>query len=320
MKLIYILSQGHSGSTLTDCILGTHPAIFSSGEMRYLTWQVERTAKKSASVAEQTICTCERDWRECEFWTDVFREIKQKTESDIVADPQSFDTAYFGSFSYQERDGHKRSYLDRILGFLFRKWLEKGLPLAAIKWLQPKIQQQIENNWLLYEAMARVAHKPIIVDSSKNLLIALLLQQHHPDNVWLLFLHRDLRGLAASQKKLSIKKGVEYSVQDSIRQNTLFKKRVAKYKRELPRLNYLEYSYEEVVRAPADFLSAVVEALGAAEDYLKQPNEAFWIDPSTYHMVAGNPMRYRGRQLVRSDESWAQVLSAEELNAIEKSL
>ena len=43
MKLVYIIAQGHTGSTLMDCILGTHPEFISNGELMYLNWQLERT-------------------------------------------------------------------------------------------------------------------------------------------------------------------------------------------------------------------------------------------------------------------------------------
>lgn len=53
MKLIYIIAQGHSGSTLTDCILGTHPDVVSSGELRYINWQLERT--KGVHIGENSV-------------------------------------------------------------------------------------------------------------------------------------------------------------------------------------------------------------------------------------------------------------------------
>ncbi len=33
MSLIYIICPGHSGSTLLDMLLGSHPEIFSTGEL-----------------------------------------------------------------------------------------------------------------------------------------------------------------------------------------------------------------------------------------------------------------------------------------------
>jgi len=41
-KIVYILSVGHSGSTLLDMLLGQFPNIFSTGELKHLTWQLYR--------------------------------------------------------------------------------------------------------------------------------------------------------------------------------------------------------------------------------------------------------------------------------------
>src|SRR5690606_20935054 len=103
MKLIYVIAQAHTGSTLIDCILGTHPDFVSSGELRYINWQLYRTRDKTSSVEAQNICTCERAFRDCNFWSNVFTLIKEESGSDMVIDPLSFDTAYFKQFSFQNR-------------------------------------------------------------------------------------------------------------------------------------------------------------------------------------------------------------------------
>src|SRR5690606_11342780 len=171
MKLIYIIAQGHTGSTLMDCILGTHPDFISSGEMRYLNWQLLRTENKVASVQSQDICSCQKDFRQCDYWSKVFKRLKIKSGKDIVANPQSFDIAYFNQFSFQNRDGLMPSFTDKTKGYLVREWLELGKPLKYIAWIEPKIGKWLENNWLLYETMSEIANKPFVVDSSKHLAI-----------------------------------------------------------------------------------------------------------------------------------------------------
>ncbi len=316
MKLIYILAQGHSGSTLTDCILGTHPDVVSSGEMRYLNWQLERTKNIVASVSAQNICSCGKDFRECVFWSEVFKRITKKTGKDIVADPTSFDTAYFGQFAYQNRGGFDRSFVEKVKGYIFREWVEKGWPIEWIGWIEPKLRKWIENNWMLYETMSEVADKQVVVDSSKHLLIALLLQQFQPKDVWIVFLHRDVKGLAASYKKWAGRKGRPYVVKETMESTKTFENRVRKYKRTIPDLQYIDAQYEEIVRHPAEFLEQVVQKVGISTAYEKQQNDDFYINPSAHHMVAGNPMRYRGKQLVRYDESWKERLTEDELQVI----
>ena len=317
MKLIYILSQGHSGSTLTDSILGTHPDFISSGELTYLNWQLARTKGVKATVSAQNICSCEQDFRECEYWLQVFELLKEKTGNDIVADPLSFETAFFGKFAYQNRGGFTRNFSEKVKGYLFREWLEKGNRLNKIDWLEPKVNSWIKNNWLLYETMSEAANKPIVVDSSKDLLAALLMQQYKPDDVYILFLHRSVKGLASSYKKLSMKSGNPFSISSIIQTKEKFENRVKKYKK-IKNLKYLDYEYEQIVKNPADFVSRVAQKIGAKFDYDQQLNNNFYIDPSKQHLVAGNPMRYRGKQLVSYDASWKKNLTESEIIELEK--
>ncbi|MGD8779515.1 MAG: sulfotransferase [Ignavibacteria bacterium] len=318
MKLIYIISQGHSGSTLLDLILGTHPGFISSGEMRYLNWQLERTKNKKATFEDEDICTCGKDFRKCNFWSNVFEEIKSKTGIDIIANPRNFNLAYFNSFSYQERDGFARSFLDKAKGFLVREWLEKGKPLNSIKWIEPKIDNWIKNNWLLYESMSKVAEKPIVIDSSKHLTIALLLQQSRPKDVMFIFIHRSIEGLAASSKRWSLKKNKKYDLMSVVKSKQKFEQRIKVYKEKIPDLRYIEVEYEHFVKNPADLLDKIVQEIDASKQYHKQLNNLFYVDPTQHHLVAGNPMRYKGKQLVKYDERWKDELTQDEINLIYK--
>jgi len=72
------------------------------------------------------------------------------------------------------------------------------------------------------------------------------------------------------------------------------------------------------VKNPADFVSRVVKKTGAKLNYDKQLNNQFYIDPSKQHLVAGNPMRYRGKQLVNYDASWKKNLTESEIKELEK--
>jgi hypothetical protein len=39
-KIIFIISAGHSGSTLLDLLIGTLPSVVSTGELIWLPWQI----------------------------------------------------------------------------------------------------------------------------------------------------------------------------------------------------------------------------------------------------------------------------------------
>lgn len=310
MKLVYVISMGHSGSTLLDCILGTHPEFISSGEMTYLNWQLERTKNIKPTVKEQNICTCERDFRDCSFWSEVFSVIRRKIGIDIAKSPRQFDTAYFGKFAY----GFKNSFSDRIKGFIIRNWLEQGWNLKWIVWLEPRMVKWVKNNWLLYETMAEVANKQVVVDSSKDLVIALLLQQYRPKDVTLLFLHRDILGLAASSKSYG------KSPYAPLESKITFEKRVRKYKAKIKNLNYYDINYEVLVSKPSTFLSDFTNVIDVSKNFDIQPDDNFYINPGKLHIVAGNPMRYRGRMKVKYDDKWREKLTEDEIKHLQEKM
>lgn len=316
MKLVYIIAQGHTGSTLMDCILGTHPDFISSGELRYLNWQLHRTQNVTPSVSAQNICTCTLDFRECSYWSKVFNLIRNKSGADIVAEPTSFNTAYFNQFSYQNRGGFEPIFSDKVKAYLFREWIELGLSYKKLLWMEPNVEKWLNNNWLLYESMAKVANKSIVVDSSKHLLIGLLLQQFRPKDVHLIFIHRSLEGLAASAKRRNNNQEIPLNLNAILQSKKKYQDRIRKYKAHIKQLQHLDISYEGFVTQPTTFLSKVVEHVGASKDYPRQDNDNFYIDPSKMHLVAGNPMRYKGRQLVRYDERWKSELTEEEIKLI----
>ncbi|MDT8309744.1 MAG: sulfotransferase [Bacteroidales bacterium] len=311
-KLIYIISPGHSGSTLADCILGTHPDFISSGELRYLGWQIERTKDVKPTVEAQNACTCAKDFRECEYWSEVFERLRSKTGIDMRNDPLLFNMYYFRQFSYQDRGSLKPALPGKIKARLTRKWIQAGHSYKKLIWMEPKLGLWIKNNWLLYETMAEVASKPIVVDSSKHLTIALLLQQYRPNDVTILFLNRSPEGLAASHRKWAVKSGKNFHLQDFIEMHKKHHSRLTQCKNSIDNLKYIDIQYEEMVKHPATFLHTCVAQTGANEVFKRQTDEEFYIDPSKLHLVAGNPMRYRGRQLIKNDERWKTELTDKE--------
>lgn len=160
--------------------------------------------------------------------------------------------------------------------------------------------------------MSEVKDNSIVVDSSKHLMIALLLQQYKPNNVTLLFLHRSVEALAASAKRWAAKKGKTADLETVVKGKQQFEKRIAKYKRKVKNLQFIDTDYETMVREPASFLDRVVLSVGTNTKYKKQTNKFFFIDPSQQHLVAGNPMRYLGKQQVLYDNRWKEELSEAE--------
>jgi len=66
LPLIYILSNGRSGSTLLDLLLGAHEHIWTLGEAQNLPWDLRE---------EDRLCGCGARLKACAFWQHILRRI-----------------------------------------------------------------------------------------------------------------------------------------------------------------------------------------------------------------------------------------------------
>jgi hypothetical protein len=72
LKLIYITGSGHSGSTLTDLILGSHSSIESVGELNKLP---EYVSPHSSRSDDRKFCTCGIHIEKCDYWNSILNQI-----------------------------------------------------------------------------------------------------------------------------------------------------------------------------------------------------------------------------------------------------
>lgn len=98
-NLVYILGQAHTGSTLTDCILGEHPNFISSGELRYLGWQLYRNRTEEVSASRQSVCSCGKGFYSCNYWSEVIQVLNEKDGINLIEDPWALKNAFFNYFS-----------------------------------------------------------------------------------------------------------------------------------------------------------------------------------------------------------------------------
>jgi hypothetical protein len=97
IKVIYILGLGHSGSTLSDLILGSHSCVESGGEIDRF-WDYISDSKPRLGEIER-VCTCGLRVNECDYWNKVRGELKKlcgKTE----VDPEPDDEKEFEENNY----------------------------------------------------------------------------------------------------------------------------------------------------------------------------------------------------------------------------
>ena len=86
ISLIYILSSGHSGSTLTDLILGSHTHIESVGEL----FQLPKYFSNDPTSATEQICTCGLAVQHCSYWSHIINSIEPQKIKGINTFNKSF--------------------------------------------------------------------------------------------------------------------------------------------------------------------------------------------------------------------------------------
>jgi hypothetical protein len=304
-KLLYIVSLGHSGSTLLDLICGTIPNVFSMGEMHFLSWQLLQGEKKSDP---QTYCSCGKYFDKCEFWSPILNNISEEKDIDIFLNPKSNDFSINrGIYRYKNYLGHK------IINKLFQL-IHFVRFLRPIRYIVFKYyKNSIINTWELYDKVANKSNCSYVVDSSKNIHRALLLKMLRPKDVKFLILKRDVKGVASSSHY-----GLNF---DKVKTRTkkwykFYHKRLPLYLHYIQKEDYLEVSYETLCESYNPLREDIAKFINFD---LKDMDKIKYISPYTYHTVQGNPMRLSKKDVfIKYDERWKERLNVKQLEWIKK--
>src|SRR5262245_62978859 len=76
---IFVLSDVRSGSTLLDQCLGAHAAIFSLGEVHWLSAYLSEN-RAIYNPAHALVCTCGKRVAECAFWSSTADALGRRLE------------------------------------------------------------------------------------------------------------------------------------------------------------------------------------------------------------------------------------------------
>jgi hypothetical protein len=132
IKVIYIVGNGHSGSTLLDIMLGNGESCFGAGELTNIV----------KPDLENEYCSCGQRIAECEFWSKVY----EKWHKIMSISPLEY--RYL-------RNRYERNKM------FFITLLNSILPSKNFKLYQ-------RNTQLLFECIKEVSGASIIIDSSKS--------------------------------------------------------------------------------------------------------------------------------------------------------
>ena len=306
LRIVYIVSSPHGGSTLVSHILGKHGNAVNLGEVSFL--------PKLLALDEP--CSCGQAMSGCEFWDAVLAEHARKTGIDLRSDP------YGIPLGDAPKDKHGSGKIDtqhqsklRFYGMKAKGAMDSlsvlyaptALPLHSVS--LPTFTRAARNTIALYETAASVAGKGIVIDASKMPRKAAHLYRASPDRVRVLHLTRDSRGVVSSRKRympvqIAAKRWAHYHF---VAENTL--------ERWIPEGHRLRMAYEDFVGSPEDSLKRLFAWLDADYD----PDCLVFDEATISHSAGGNPARFEMSGGIRpADERWRKNLTDADLEVIEK--
>jgi hypothetical protein len=307
-KLLYIVSSGHSGSTLLDLICGTIPTVFSMGEMHFFSWQLKQGEIKDDP---QTYCSCGKYFDQCSFWLPILNSLSEEKGVDIFNCPAKINFS-LNKGIVRHRKYYKHVVLNKLLTYSYKYPILLG---GARKIVYTAYKQGIKNTWSLYDKVAQQSNTEYVVDSSKNIHRALLLKMFRPNDVKILVLKRNVHGVASSSHIELTKEVIKERVDQWIK---LYRKRLPVYLKNLECDEYREIKYEKMCSNYNDLRIEIADFLGINTAKIKPIN---YIYPHKYHTVQGNPMRLKKDAVeIKYDERWKSRLSEEQVLWIKRRL
>lgn len=176
----------------------------------------------------------------------------------------------------------------------------------------PKMLEELKRNYLplvinFYESAARITNSTVIVDSSKEIVDALLLTSSKDLNLYLIHLLREPGGvtystLRAEKRDFKLVSTLARTIYLSLNW-TINNYLAANIERKSGHLHYLALTYSKLVEEPRDTLTKILEFTqhNASLDFVF-PQEAL-LKPT--HSVDGNPSRFNiGKIRLEPDNVW----------------
>lgn len=278
-KIVYILSFPRSGSTLLGNLLAAGPGAIHVGEF-------DRMWVRNTKVTDATkrTCGCGRLVGECEIWSQVLKRVGDDLDmshDDLVGvlNGTNFGPPRWGSGhrEYPEIDDELRSVIRRF-----------------------------------YPVIADVSQSEFIIDSSKSIgYLGLLRQEYGEENLRVVHLIRDARGVVASRSRNLEKKwgygkvrSMPYMIRDALdwrRFNAVSESMFG----DMP--HYTQMSYTDLTADVEATLQATIPGIGVQPEI----TDGNVVDLPPNHTVNGNRIRGEsGPTEIREDLRWRDELNA----------
>ncbi len=300
-SVCYICAPAHSGSTLLDMLLGGHSEIASLGEFAFL----------GKTIALRELCSCQAPVAECAAWAPILDRIQRERGTDLRVDP-------YALWQWDTRAGIRIDRHQQTRAYLFARKLRVAwcaarsslpAPLSRAVPLPPSLDRGVANSLYLYRLVRQEWGVGVVVDSSKNTRQALALYERAPEEVRIISLVRDGRGVFRSHRSRGFSRRTSLGAW-----SRHVRRMLPLIGRSVDRRHVLSVRYEELVSDPGASLSAICT-------FLDRSFEPTMLDLAggVRHNIGGNVGSRVGREKgVRHDERWRTDLSAEDLAYFER--
>ena len=281
VPLVYIVSNGYSGTTLLDLLLGAHPNLWTLGEAQNLPWEHRN---------RRSLCGCGKPVQEDDFW--------QSVADDIPLEIEGYHIGYFRNVVQVGKVVRWQLLPDLMRGHISEKW-------------RSAVREYGEKNVQYFEAVREEAEdrtdKDIewLIDNSKDPYRLFWLQHSGRFRIRAIHLVKDPRAFVYSvlkrQEAYTLKNVLRYTgrwiVENAIISRVLQK---SIYDKDAQRL-----TYDELALQPEQTLQSIGRWIGV--EYDSDLTDTF--REYENHAIAGNMMRWRqSEDEIRLDESWKENL------------
>lgn len=290
IKLLYIVGNGRSGSTLLATILGQIDGFFNVGELRRV-WD--------RAILEEHECGCGRPFRHCPVWQEIFT--------------QAFGGMDLGMARQMAEIRDRYTQTKHLPGMVWRS--RQGIAAAVAGGGAAEEREFMARLGQLYTAVAQTTGCRVIVDASKWPTYAYMLDQVPQLDIYYLHLVRDPRAVAFSWSRVKQRAPGQTMPRQSALSSTFYWlvwNPVISYfwgrrHGRAPAGHYLFLPYEQFVRTPRQSVADIARFIGETPTELPFVGEDALVQPT--HAVAGNEARLASGSIkIRLDDEWQRKL------------
>lgn len=261
------------------------------------------------NIALNTPCSCGVPACECGFWGQVADRIRLTQGKDIIESPYDFQVGLHKATRVIDSKFQTASYLRKRKLVLAIKHFEYYFRMEPkwLAWLTAAFDIGMSNTFKLYDAVRYVSGKPVLIDSSKEYRKGIALYRHDPEQIRLVVLTRDGRGVFNSERKSGF--DLKASLYPWL---NYYKRGLPLIEKNVPPEHRFHLRYEELASKPAETMEALCKFAG-----LHFEPAMLDFRQAVHHILNGNDMRMGG-SAIRFDERWRSELCTEDLAYFEQ--